>query len=201
MSLIVGVTGGIGSGKTAVTQCFEQRGITVVDADLASRVIVESGRPALTSIAEHFGPAIIQADGTLDRAALRTRVFADETERRWLERLTHPLIAQEIVDQISASHSPYTILSSPLLLDTNQKSLVDCVVVVDVSEKLQLQRTVQRDKNDEAQVKRIMAAQMTRKSRLALADIVIENVGSLTELDNKVGTLHTAFLLRAEAMR
>ena len=199
MMLVIGVTGGIGSGKSAVTRCFEQRGITVVDADVVSRVVVEPGRPALNAIAQHFGADIIQTDGTLDRAALRVHVFADETERLWLERLTHPLIGQEILDQISASRSPYTILSSPLLLDTTQKALVDCVVVVDVPEQLQLQRTVQRDNNDEAQVKRIMAAQMARKDRLALADIVIENTGSLELLDSKVETLHQAFLLRADA--
>lgn len=201
MMLVIGVTGGIGSGKSAVTRCFEQRGITVVDADVVSRVVVEPGRPALNAIAQHFGADIIQTDGTLDRAALRVHVFADETERLWLERLTHPLIGQEILDQISASRSPYTILSSPLLLDTTQKALVDCVVVVDVPEQLQLQRTVQRDNNDEAQVKRIMAAQMARKDRLALADIVIENTGSLELLDSKVETLHKAFLLRADAAR
>lgn len=199
MMLVIGVTGGIGSGKSAVTRCFEQRGITVVDADVVSRVVVEPGRPALTAIAQHFGADIIQTDGTLDRAALRVHVFADETERHWLERLTHPLIGQEILDQISASRSPYTILSSPLLLDTTQKALVDCVVVVDVPEQLQLQRTVQRDNNDEAQVKRIMAAQMARQDRLALADIVIENTGSLELLDSKVEALHQAFLLRADA--
>jgi len=199
MMLVIGVTGGIGSGKSAVTRCFEQRGITVVDADVVSRVVVEPGRPALTAIAQHFGADIIQTDGTLDRAALRVHVFADETERLWLERLTHPLIGQEILDQISASRSPYTILSSPLLLDTTQKALVDCVVVVDVPEQLQLQRTVQRDNNDEAQVKRIMAAQMARQDRLALADIVIENTGSLELLDSKVEALHQAFLLRADA--
>ncbi|MEJ6538791.1 MAG: dephospho-CoA kinase, partial [Halioglobus sp.] len=124
MMLVVGVTGGIGSGKTAVTRCFEQRGVTVVDADLVSRIVVEPGRPALAAIVEHFGTDIIQTDGTLDRAALRARIFAAETERHWLERLTHPLIGQEILDQISASRSPYTILSSPLLLDTTQKALV-----------------------------------------------------------------------------
>lgn len=199
MSLIVGITGGIGSGKSAVTQRFEQHGITVVDADLAARVIVEPGRPALTAIAEHYGADILQADGSLDRAALRTRVFTDDAERAWLEQLTHPLIGQEIVDQIEASRSPYTILSSPLLLETSQKALADCVVVVDVPEKIQLQRTMARDSNDEAQVKRIMAAQMSRADRLALADIVIDNSRSLDELDSLVEELHKEFLLRAEA--
>ncbi len=198
MPLVVGITGGIGSGKSAVTRCFEQRGITVVDADVVARLIVEPGTPALAAIAAHFGNAILQADGSLDRAALRSRVFSNDDDRRWLEQLTHPLIGQEILEQISASRSPYTILSSPLLLDTSQKALVDCVVVVDVPEALQLQRTMQRDGNDEAQVRRIMAAQMSRADRLERADIVIDNSRSLEELDSQVEELHKEFLLRAE---
>ena len=198
MTLIVGITGGIGSGKSAVTQRFEQQGITVVDADLAARVIVEPGRPALSAIAEHFGQDMIQADGALDRAALRQRVFADDNERLWLEQLTHPLIGQEILDQLAASRSPYTILSSPLLLETSQKDLVDCVVVVDVPEETQLARTMRRDNNDEAQVKRIMAAQIAREDRVRQADIVIDNSRTLEELDDLVEELHKEFLLKAE---
>lgn len=201
MTLVVGITGGIGSGKSAVTRRLEEHGITVVDADVVARVVVEPGTPALAQIAEHFGTDILLADGTLDRAALRARVFADEAERRWLERLTHPLIGQEIVDQLSASPSPYTVLSSPLLLDTSQKALVECVVVVDVPEALQVSRTAQRDNNDEAQIKRIMAAQLSREARLALADIVIDNSGSLEELNVQVDELHKEFLARAEAGR
>jgi len=199
VALVVGITGGIGSGKSAVTRCFEQQGITVVDADVVARLIVEPGTPALAAIAAHFGAAILQADCSLDRAALRSRVFSNEDERRWLEQLTHPLIGKEILEQINASRSPYTILSSPLLLDTSQKTLVDCVVVVDVPEALQLQRTMQRDGNDEAQVRRIMAAQMSRADRLERADIVIDNSRSLEELDSQVDELHKEFLLRAEA--
>lgn len=201
MSLVVGVTGGIGSGKSAVTRCFEERGITVVDADLVARVIVEPGKPALAAIAAHFGPGILQADGSLDRPALRRRVFAAEEERLWLERLTHPLIGEEILNRIATSPSPYTILSSPLLLESSQHTLVDCVVVVDAPEALQLQRTMQRDGNDEAQVKRIMAAQMARSERLERADIVIDNSRSLSELEQTVEELHKEFLLRAEARR
>lgn len=200
MTLVIGITGGIGSGKSAVTDRFEQHGITVVDADKAARVIVEPGRPALQSIAEHFGDTILQPDGALDRAALRTKVFADENERRWLEQLTHPLIGQEILDQLAAATSPYTILSSPLLLETSQKSLTDLVVVVDVPEDIQLSRTVARDDNDEAQVKRIMAAQMARSERLEKADIVIDNNRTLNELDEVVAELHGEFLARAEKL-
>jgi dephospho-CoA kinase len=201
MSLIVGVTGGIGSGKSAVTQGLEQRGITVVDADLAARIVVEPGRPALLAIAEHFGNDILHADGSLDRAALRSRVFSDTSERHWLEQLTHPLIGQEILSQISASCSPYTVLSSPLLLESTQREWVNYIVVVDVPEEVQLQRTMDRDDNDEEQVKRIMAAQMQRQDRLALADRVIDNSHSLAELNRLVEKLHKDLLLRADTMR
>ena len=201
MNLVVGVTGGIGSGKSAVTERFEKLGITVVDADLAARVVVEPGKPALNAIAEHFGQAIIDPDGSLDRAALRSKVFSDDDERRWLEQLTHPLIGQEILAQLSASNSPYTILSSPLLLETSQGDLTDCIVVVDVPPETQLQRTMQRDDNDEAQVQRIMAAQMPREERLARADFVIDNSRSLAELDSAVEQLHKDFLIRAKTIK
>ena len=199
MGLIVGITGGIGSGKSAVTARCEQKGIVVVDADVAARVVVEPGGPALQAIAEHFGPAVIREDGRLDRAALRALVFSNEDERRWLEQLTHPLIGQEIRDQVAASDSPYTILSSPLLLETSQRELVDIVVVVDVPEAVQLERTMARDDNDEAQVRRIMAAQMGRDERREQADVVIDNSRSLAELDGVVEELHKEFLARAEA--
>ena len=195
---ILGLTGGIGSGKSAVTSRFESLGINVVDADLAARVVVEPGRPALVAIAEHFGEDILLPDGALDRASLRQKVFADEQERLWLEQLTHPLIGQEILEQLQAATSPYAILASPLLLETSQKELVDLVVVVDVPEEVQLSRTMARDSNDEAQVRRIMAAQISREKRLEGADIVIDNSGSLDELDAVVEELHKEFLQRAE---
>ena len=198
MNLVIGITGGIGSGKSEVTRRFEQLGITVVDADVAARVIVEPGAPALTAIAEHFGADIIGEDGKLDRAALRRLVFASEDERLWLERLTHPLIGAEIQRQLKAADSPYSILSSPLLLETQQKALVDCIVVVDVPESVQLQRAAARDANSEEEIRRIMSAQMGREQRLALADIVIDNEQPLAELDGVVGELHKEFLARAE---
>lgn len=199
MSLTIGITGGIGSGKSAVTDRFAQRDITVVDADLAARVVVEPGRPALQAIAAHFGAGILQADGSLDRAALRRIVFADPAQRQWLEQLTHPLIGEEIRAQLAASRSPYTILSSPLLLESgSQRELADLIVVVDVPEETQLARTIDRDANDEAQVRRIMAAQLSRDERLALADIVVDNSGPLAALDDIVAELHKEFLQRAE---
>ena len=198
MSVVIGVTGGIGSGKSAVTARFEQLGIAVVDADVAARVIVEPGGTALTAIADHFGHDILMADGGLDRAALRLRVFAEADERLWLEQLTHPLIGEEIRRQLAAASSPYSILSSPLLLETQQRELVDCVVVVDVPEEMQLQRAAMRDANSEEQIRRIMAAQMQREQRLELADIVIDNSRPLSELDGVANELHKEFLLRAE---
>lgn len=199
--MIVGITGGIGSGKSAVTERFEKLGIAVVDADQAARVVVEPGGAALDAIADHFGAEILLPDGTLDRAALRRRVFSDESERHWLERLTHPLIGQEIARQLKAATSPYAILASPLLLETSQKNHADLIVVVDVPEEMQLQRTMSRDGNDESQVRRIMAAQMSRERRLEGADIVIDNSRSLAELDETVAELHREFLARAESQR
>lgn len=198
MSFVVGVTGGIGSGKSAATDLFAALGVTVVDADIAARIIVEPGGSALDAIASHFGAEILLADGGLDRAALRSVVFADEAERLWLEQLTHPLIGQEIRRQLDATTSSYSILSSPLLLETRQKDMVDCVVLIDVPESVQLQRATARDANSEDQIRRIMAAQMPREQRRQLADIVIDNSGSLAQLREQVAELHKEFLLRAE---
>ncbi|HAU13316.1 MAG: dephospho-CoA kinase [Pseudomonadales bacterium] len=192
--LVIGVTGGIGSGKTAATDRFQEHGITVVDADLASRVIVEPGRPALQAIAEHFGPHLITADGSLDRRALREIVFADPTQRQWLEQLTHPLIGQEIVAQIQASTSPYTILASPLLLESSQHQMASRILVIDVPVEMQIARTVARDETTEAGVKAIIAAQMSRGERLSKADDVICNDQDLNHLHSEVDRLHQTYL-------
>ncbi len=192
--LVIGLTGGIGSGKTAVSDRFAARGIVVVDADLASRVVVEPGRPALDAIAEHFGSDVITADGSLDRAALRQRVFEDPAERRWLEALLHPLIAEEIRAGIANASSEYVVLVSPLLFESGQVAMVDRVLVVDVPEALQVSRTADRDGNSEEQVRAIMAAQADRATRLARADDVIVNDGSLEDLDAEVDVLHRRYL-------
>lgn len=191
---VVGITGGIGSGKSAVSDRFEALGIRVVDADLASRWVVEPGRPALARIAEHFGDDVLAADGSLDRAVLRRLVFADPGERRWLEALLHPLIAEEIRAALTAAESPYAILVSPLLIESGQTEFVDRVLVVDVPEAVQIERTMARDDNDEAQVRSIIAAQIDRPSRLARADDVIDNDGGLDALDARVAELHHRYL-------
>ncbi len=187
---VLGVTGGIGSGKSAATDHIESLGITVVDADLAARVIMEPGKPALTAVAEHFGEELILADGSLDRAALRTLVFADPDERLWLEQLTHPLIGEEILRQITAASSEYVVLASPLLLEGAQHELCDKVLVIDVPENLQIERTMARDENSREQVERIMAAQLDRQARLARADFVIENTGTIDSLHDAVEAIH-----------
>jgi dephospho-CoA kinase len=174
----------------------------VVDADVASRVVVEPGRPALKAIAEHFGDEVIQADGTLDRAALRKLVFADEAERRWLEQLTHPLINAYIIEELRNATSPYAVLAHPILVETGQSRVCNRVLVVDVPEALQVSRTMARDDNPESQVRAIMAAQASREERLAAADDVIVNDQDLAHLDKEVERLHTKYLeLAGEATR
>ena len=197
MTYTVGITGGIGSGKSAVTQRLEEHGIPVVDADVVAREVVEPGRPALAAIAQHFGPEILLADGTLDRAALRKRVFEDPAERTWLEGVTHPAIREEIIHQLGQARAPYVVLSSPLLLEAGQNDFTDYVVVVDVPEELQVARTSARDNNDPLLVRKIMAAQLSRADRIARGDEVIDNRGSLDELREQVDALHQRLLSRA----
>jgi len=195
--LRVGITGGIGSGKTALTDWLAQQGITVVDADLAARVVVAPGQPALAEIAAAFGNSYLLPDGQLDRAALRELVFADADKRRTLETITHPRIREELVRQLSAANSPYAVLSSPLLLESGQSDLVDVSVVVDVPEDMQIARTMERDGNDQTLVEGIMAAQLAREIRKSRADIVIDNSGSLADLHEKAAILHQTLLARA----
>ena len=199
MTFTVGITGGIGSGKSAVTARLEEKGIAVVDADVVARQVVEPGSPALDAIAEHFGEGVIQADGALDRAALRKIVFETSVEREWLEGVTHPAIRDEIAAQLTNAHSPYVVLSSPLLLESGQSTFAHHVVVVDVPEEVQIARTAARDNNDEALVKRIMAAQLPRAERIARGDEVIDNSNSLQALHVQVDALHTRLLALAGA--
>ena len=196
--LIIGLTGGIGSGKTAASDHFQQLGITIVDADVASRTVVEPGRPALQKIAERFGPEMIQEDGGLNRALMRTRVFATEEDRLWLESLLHPLIAEEIIQGLQNSKSPYSILVSPLLLETAQVTMAERVLVIDVPVELQVERTMSRDNNSEEQVRAIVAAQSDRQQRLSKADDVIINDQDLKHLHQEVEKLHQTYLKLAE---
>ena len=197
--LVVGITGGIGSGKSAVTDYLESKGITVVDADKVARVVVEPGTSGLAAIAEHFGGDILLPNGALDRAALRKIVFDEPDERKVLEGITHPRIREEIARQLSEAGSPYVVLASPLLLESGQSSFADYVVVVDVPESVQLSRTMTRDDNSEQLVKSIMAVQLDRETRLARSDTSISNEGTLEELHTRVDALHADLLRRAQA--
>jgi dephospho-CoA kinase len=191
---ILGLTGGIGSGKSAAAQCFVDLGIHLVDADHAARWVVEPERPALAQIAEHFGAEVLQADGTLNRAALRELIFKDPQQRVWLEGLLHPLIREEIRQYLARAESPYAILVSPLLLETSQHQMVKRVLVVDVPEAVQIERTVLRDKTNEAQVRAILKAQASREERLSRADDVIVNDRDPAWLKSEVERLHHFYL-------
>jgi dephospho-CoA kinase len=196
---VVGLTGGIGSGKTAASDYLASKGITVVDADLAARLVVLPGKTALKAIEARFGADVIAADGTLDRRALRQIVFADDNARRDLEAITHPAIGAEIMQQLQASQSPYTVLVSPLLLETSQHQMANRILLVDVPEALQIERTRNRDDVPASQVEAIIAAQMPRTEKRQKADDIVVNDGSLHELHEKLDHLHTQYLEMARS--
>ncbi|MDP4532044.1 dephospho-CoA kinase [Marinobacter salarius] len=193
---VVGLTGGIGSGKSTVARLFGALGVHWVDADDVAREVVEPGTPALETIAEHFGQEILLPDGGLDRAALRRIVFDAPEERAWLEGLLHPVIREELMRQLHPDNYslPYVLLASPLLLETDQHELVEKIVVVDVPVDVQIQRTMARDTNDREQVERIIAAQMPREQRLQKADHVVDNNRAMIDVERQVEQLHQTFL-------
>ena len=193
---IIGLTGGIGSGKSTVARMFGALGVHWVDADDVARQVVEPGTQALRAIADHFGDGILQDNGGLDRAALRQKVFEDPEQRRWLEALLHPIIREELIRQLSPEDYalPYVMLVSPLLLETNQHELVDKIVVVDVPEEIQIERTMARDSNSREQVERILAAQMPRATRCEKADALINNAQPMELVQASVRALHQRFL-------
>ena len=191
--MIVGLTGGIGSGKSAVSSLLKARDITVVDADQAARDVVQKGCPALGDIAQHFGQHMLLASGELDRAALRLRVFSadsDPADKQWLEALLHPLIGQTIDQQLALAKGPYRVLESPLLLETTQHECTSFVVVVDCTEEQQVDRASIRDGNTEAQIRTIMANQLPRQQRLTKAHWVINNQSDMQQLEQQVQDLH-----------
>lgn len=197
-NFVVGVTGGIGSGKTTVTDAFARLGIEVIDADVIAREVVAPGSEALDAIAVHFGEQALTAAGELNRAWLRQQVFANDGHKQWLNQLLHPRIRDSIVTQLGAAQSPYAILSAPLLLENKLTYLTQRVLVIDVSEDTQLARTMARDSNDEAQVRAIMQAQMPRSERVAQADDVLNNDGSLQDVYDQVARLHSQYLQLAQ---
>ena len=186
---VVGLTGGIGSGKSTVAQAFAARGIEVIDADAISRAQVAPGSAALRAIAKHFGAGYLLPDGSLNRRLLRERLFAEPEERLWLEGLLHPRIREEIKARLAGSTGEWVLLMVPLLLESGAYRWVDRVLVVDLPEALQLARASQRDGSDTATIQAIMDSQFSREDRLAQADDVIDNSGAPGELVSQVDRL------------
>ncbi|MFC1720087.1 dephospho-CoA kinase [Pseudomonadota bacterium] len=187
------LTGGIASGKTAVSECFYRLGATVIDTDLIARQIVEPGHPALSRIVDEFGEEFLDSDGQLDRRRMRDAIFSDAEQKSRLEAILHPLIEMEVIRQIDQLAAPYCILVIPLYAESSHYSWNDRVLVVDVDEETQLERVMARDNINREQAQAILNAQASREERLALADDVLDNSGSLAELGAKVRGLHVKY--------
>ena len=192
---VVAITGGIGSGKTTVANQFAALGIEVVDADLIAREVVEPGTPALAAITSHFGPEILTEQGLLDRRVLRERIFSDQAAKSWLNALLHPIIRSEMLRQCAAVSSPYCLLVVPLLVENRLTELADRVLVIDVDEATQIERTCRRDGVSREQAQAILASQASRSERLAMADDVLDNQSGTTEtIRERILALHETYL-------
>lgn len=199
--LTIGLTGGIGSGKTTVSDLFKQLGIDIIDADVVAREVVEPKSKALKEISQHFGSEILLANGSLNRSLLRTKIFSNTNEKEWLNNLLHPLIRERIIRDIEKSTSDYCILSAPLLLENNLNQIVDHVLVIDIDEATQIERVLKRDTSSEGEIKKIIASQISRKKRLTQADEVIDNSSAdlntlqlqVNQLNQKYKTLSQAY--------
>lgn len=188
---VVGLTGGIGSGKSAATALFSKHNIDIIDADEVARDVVAIGSEGLQAISEHFGDDILLSDGSLNRPQLREKVFSNSDKKVWLNNLLHPLIRERMIALINESQGPYCILSVPLLVENNLTTMCNHVVVVDCPEEMQLSRAMQRDGSSEQTIKSIMASQATREVRLKAADDVLDNSDSLQHLAKQVDALHS----------
>ncbi|AUL96615.1 dephospho-CoA kinase [Vibrio vulnificus] len=202
MALVIGLTGGIASGKTTVANLFQQHfAIDIVDADIVARQVVAPGSAGLTAIVDHFGVDILTHEGELDRGQLRQRIFAHSEEKQWLNALLHPMIRRKMIEDLAQVSSPYALLVVPLLVENQLQTLCDRVLVVDVEEKTQLQRTMDRDGVDEQQVRAILKAQASRHERLALADDVIKNESKDQNLLQQITDLHQKYLAMSKQNR
>ena len=190
----VGLTGGIGSGKTTIARFFLEQNIEVINADEIARKVVEPGTAALSKIQERFGSEILINEKSLNRALLREKIFKDSRQRIWLENLLHPLIEEEITNLIAVAVSRYVILESPLLFETNQHKLVNRTLVVDVSPKVQLERAILRDGGSEGTIKAIMDSQISREDRISLADDIIDNEQNLQSVQTQLKKFHQNYL-------
>ncbi len=191
--LIVGLTGGIGSGKSTAAHCFGELGVPVVDADIIAREVVAPGQPALEEIARTFGPTVIDEQGHLRRDRLRQMVFADPARRHQLELILHPRIRDVMAQRLARLSAPYCITSIPLLVETGQQDTVHRVLVIDAPEALQYQRIRQRDGSSDAQIGAIISSQAGRDERLAVADDIIVNDAGLDDLKQAVLRLHRRY--------
>lgn len=199
MKFILGLTGGIGSGKSAASQWFEAQGIVVVDADVVAREVVEIGQPALAQIQQAFGDWVLLEDGSLNRRALREYIFQSPEARKILENITHPAIRTSIIQQLDAAQSSYAILVSPLLFETNQHELTQHHLLIDATIELQIERASQRDGQNIEQIRNIIAAQMSREQKQAMADDIVLNDGHLDHLYAHLRPLHEKYLNMAAA--
>jgi dephospho-CoA kinase len=195
MVFVIGLTGGIGSGKTAVSDRFAELGVTIADADVSARTVVEPGTPALAKIADHFGESVLLPEGSLDRTAVRKIVFSDPEERKWLESVTVPAILEDLRSILNNAESSYAILM--LSSGSGQSPWIHRNLVVDVPEEIQISRVTSRDSTDEAGVRAIMATQPSRQARLDYADDVIDNTESMYDLDQRIAELHAYYLTLA----
>ena len=192
--MIVGLTGGIGSGKSAAANFFQNEGITVIDADGLSREVIEEGTPGFASIVNYFGSKIIDSDGSINRAHLRKEVFDDEEKKKLLESIIHPLVRDLMVKKIAASKSPYLIIMVPLIFETNSMSNYNRILVIDCDPKLQLERAMLRDNNSKAQIQKIMDSQCSREERISIANDIIPNNDSLENLKIRSIAMHKFYL-------
>ncbi len=190
----VGLTGGIGSGKTTIARFFLEQNIEVINADEIARKVVEPGTAALSKIQERFGSEILINEKSLNRALLREKIFKDSRQRIWLENLLHPLIEEEITNLIAVAVSRYVILESPLLFETNQHKLVNRTLVVDVSAKVQLERAILRDGGSEGTIKAIMDSQISRDDRISLADDIVDNEQNFQSVRTQLKKFHQNYL-------
>lgn len=194
--LRIGLTGGIGSGKSTVSALFAKLGVHIIDTDLISRELVEPGRPALKALADHFGQDVLNADGSLNRPHLRAHIFGHPEERHWLEQLLHPLIRQEVQNRISQDPGPYTIIVIPLLTEGYRQDYpyLDRICVVDCEDAFQLERTASRDGISTELAAEMVRSQLSRDARLALADDVLTNNHDLSTLEAQVMKLHQRYI-------
>jgi dephospho-CoA kinase len=191
---IVGLTGGIGSGKSTITKYFNEMGIQSVDADDVARLIVQPGSLCLNQIHQRYGDEILLQDGSLNRKTLRTIVFDKPEERLWLEALTHPAIRKEIIKQLKMITSPYALLVHPLLFETKQNTICQLVIAIDVPKEIQIQRVMIRDQINQASAEKIISTQLSNSERVKKADLVLENAGNIVEMNAKVLKLHKKIL-------